>query len=756
MAIFKKRPLAAACFLLILFVTLTLLLDASRSLAVFVAIVILLLLLIAVSFWRGLTYTRLYLLLLCIGALLGAWRGMLDMKQGEALKTYVGSTVTAEFEVVEVSYTNAYSSELTVRLHTLNGVPANSKAALLLDRATPFRIGDLVGGTVALEDLTYENFYKNQQYQYRADGCRVILVSENAEEFSWIGRAPHAFRDWCERLQLSLGATISAHVEGEAGALLNAMLLGARKELSEDTERNFRRAGVSHLLALSGLHIGILAFLCDRFFLMLGADKKLRIVATVILLLLYLMMTGCALSTVRAIFMILVLYLAFFCRENADPLTSLFLAAALILLWQPYAIFSTSYQMTVLATFGILSFGKAGQMLLKKIPKCRGVRGVLLKCLGYALSSLLITSAAGFAVLPVQWITFGELSLITPLSNMLLIPLATPLLLFGLGVLLLFPIAPFALACEWLGTLMLTLTKVLASPDVMVSLRYDFVSVILPVCLVLGIVLLLIDLGKRGWIALTPIALFAVSFVTAWMVYLQVTAGQIGVIYRADGKNEGLLLVDGKDAMLCDLSGGSTAQLQNSWQIMQNAGATELDVLMLTHYHTTQTTAFSRFCRRVTIRALWLPPPQSEKELQILLTLTATAFEEGIAVTVYDYDTPLTVFGSGRVLVSEPLFQSRSVEPAFSLMLSGEECSVYYESAALSEYRREAKLAAPDVTADLFILGAHGPVPHDTVTLAAASDTTVLISSEEAVRRLAVREDLSYVLYPKLYRFLLQ
>ncbi len=756
MAILKKRPLAAACIVLILSAAWGYFLSLLWSAVLLVAATILFLVFFVISLWRGFSYPRLYLMLLCLGLLLGLGRSMLDRRQGEQLNNLMGSVVTAKFEVEEVSYTNAYSSELIVHLEALNGEEARGKAVLLLSYATPFLRGDLVSGSFVIEPLTYENFYENQQYQYRAKGCSAVLVSESAEGLILSGTVAHPIRDWCESLRLSLVATVSTHVKGEAGALLNAMLLGAREELSDSTRLDFQRAGVSHLLALSGLHIGILALLCDRLFWAFGADKRIRIAATLLLLLLYLMITGGSLSTVRAVLMILMLYLAFFCKETSDPLTSLCLAAALILLWQPYAIFSTSYQMTVLATFGILAFGRAQHMLLSILPKRKGRVGFLLRGVRAVLSSLLVTCCAGLFVLPVQWITFGEMSVITPLSNIILIPLTTPFLVLGLGVLLLFPIKPFALACELLGRLMLFISSVLAKPDVMVSLQYDFVPYILLICFILSALLLLLDLKKHAWLALSPIVLFAVSFTIALLIYQHATAGQITAIYRASGKNEGILLVGNGDAMLCDLSNGSVAQLQSSWTLLKEAGATEIDVLMLTHYHSAQKASFARFCERVTVRALWLPPPQNESDLQIFLALTDTALREEIEVTVYDYDTALTVFGGGTLSVSAPYVQKRSTESAGSLTLSFGESVLHYESAALSEYKRAAGVPEMTVDADLFILGSHGPIPHDTVTSAATGGSTVLIPNEEILRWLAVREDISYIVYPEVYHFLLQ
>lgn len=755
MGIFKKRPLAAGLCVMIVFAILGFFL-ASRVLApILFLLALAFLFLVVFSALRGATYTKLYLALLVFGALVGLLRTVLYLKPDSEATRVVGNTVTATFEVEEVTYTTSYASSVVVLVTSVNGEPTNEKAVLMLEQASPFRVGDLASGSFRIEDLTYENYYENQKFQLMGKGCLFVLVSEEEQSFAFLGRAYHPVRDWFEKIRFRLSATLSTYVDGEAGALLKAMLLGVREDLSDATVRDFKRAGVSHLLALSGLHVGILVLLMDSILFYVSAPKRLRMSIILLLLLLYLMISGCAVSTVRAVLMIALFYLSQFIRKSRDSITSLFIAAALIVLFHPFAVFSTSYQMTVLATFGILAYGRVHSLIYQRLPIKRRERAPLRKLWRWILSSSLITFAAGFAVLPVQCITFGEMSVITPLSNLALIPLATAFLVVGIFVLFLFPAPLFGFLAKGIGTLMLTLTKLFAIPDTMVSLSYDFVPYVLLPCLALAIVFLLVELKKHVFVAFLPIPLFVVCFFTALFVCYQ-SSGAVTGVYSLNGRNESIGLVTDGSAMLCDLSSGSTSALQNGWRALREEGATELDVLMLTHYHKAHKTSLSRFSQNETVRALWLPSPRSEEDMEILLSLVEIAWAANIPVTVYDYDKELTVFGSGTLLLTAPLFEKRSVEPALSLTVRFGESSFYYECAALSEYRREKGLEAPVVDADIFVLGAHGPRPHEAVIPCAALGSTVLIPNDEVLLNLEVREDLYYVVYPERYRFLLQ
>lgn len=496
MGILRKRPLAAGCFCFVLSVVLSAFFPQLKlwvMLAVFAAGLV-----VALLFRKRHPYASLYASLLLLGLLCGAGRIALDRALCAPLTDAIGTKAEVTVNVIEVSYESSYSCEYIVRVEELGARKTTGNAILRTTEELGLGKGTTLIAACQVHELSFESLYDGQEYRYAGDGNRVILIPE---EILDIYSAKHpGLSTRMEKLQQSAGVRLRDTLGGEAGNLAAAILFGRTDALGDLTVRNFRRSGVSHLLAISGLHLAVIAGAMERLLLWMRVGKRPRMLLTALFCVFYFFLTGGSYSTLRAMLLLFFVYLAFFLRKDADPLTSLLLAGALILLASPYAIFSTSFQMTMLSTFGILTFGKLRSVAKRIFPKGHGVLGLCTKACRAVFSSLVITTCATVALLPVQWLTFGELSLIAPVANLCILPLAAP---FMLGAMLCF----FLSFVPWLSALAIVpvrgiaeviffLTGKFSAMDAMLSLRYSFCAYILIPTYALLLLLLLIDLKK--------------------------------------------------------------------------------------------------------------------------------------------------------------------------------------------------------------------------------------------------------------------
>ncbi|MBN1834575.1 MAG: ComEC/Rec2 family competence protein [Spirochaetales bacterium] len=211
-------------------------------------------------------------------------------------------------------------------------------------------------------------------------------------------------------------------LEAPAAATLEALILGSREEISTELYEGFRASGSLHLLALSGLHAGILYLLVTRL-LAFVRSRGLRSLAAAAVLVAYLFVAGPRPSLFRAVVMILAAVLGRLLDRDARPLNLLALAAAALILIDPAAVLTLSFQLSFLAVAGILVLSPGLQGWLEKgLPS-------------FAAAALAYSTAAQAATAPLLLARFGVIHPIGLLAALPLIPLVTVFIWAGLGYL---------------------------------------------------------------------------------------------------------------------------------------------------------------------------------------------------------------------------------------------------------------------------------------------------------------------------------
>lgn len=203
------------------------------------------------------------------------------------------------------------------------------------------------------------------------------------------------------------GERIEALFSGNAGAA-KGMLLGDKSDLDEQTLSAFRDTGTAHLLAVSGLHVSVLA---GAFSLLFRKNAWVRFFAVAAFVALYAALTAFSPSVVRAGVMILFVLLAFPLRKRLDPVSSLSAAFVFVLLVNPYALWYAGFQLSFCAVYGLILLAP---LLQKPISR-----------LGSAASGLISASAAVvIATFPASVFFFGKAQLLSLVTNLFVLPLA--------------------------------------------------------------------------------------------------------------------------------------------------------------------------------------------------------------------------------------------------------------------------------------------------------------------------------------------
>ncbi len=224
------------------------------------------------------------------------------------------------------------------------------------------------------------------------------------------------------RLRMRLSEAIQKRIPGQPGAMSAAILTGDRAGLSEATREAMRRSNLAHLIAISGLHMGLLAgfvFALVRYGLALMGRPALiwptkRIAAGVALVAAtgYLWLSGAAVSTERAWIMVSVMLVAVMLDRRALSLRSVALAATILLVIEPESLIEPGFQMSFAATVAlIVGLGRWGRVS-RHLP--RWLRPVAMLC----LTSLI----AGAATAPIVAAQFHRLSEFGAFANLVAVP----------------------------------------------------------------------------------------------------------------------------------------------------------------------------------------------------------------------------------------------------------------------------------------------------------------------------------------------
>ena len=224
--------------------------------------------------------------------------------------------------------------------------------------------------------------------------------------------------------------------DGEGLALLSALTLGEKRDFPQELKENYSAAGASHILALSGLHLGVLYMLL-AFMLPLRGRKfiyrLLRELSIVLLLWGFVFVTGLSPSVVRSAILFTLISLGRMSGQEVSPLSSLSFAAVVMLLFSPHLLFDVSFQLSFAAVLSII-------LLVPHLHRLTGVHthGVVY---GYVANLLILSFVAQLGTLPFVWYHFGVFPIYFMLTNLFVVPLAFVLMMLAVAVWVLSPVA---------------------------------------------------------------------------------------------------------------------------------------------------------------------------------------------------------------------------------------------------------------------------------------------------------------------------
>lgn len=421
----------------------------------------------------------------------------------------------------EVLKPTAYSERYLARIRLLDTITVSGKVLLSIPKDSlrlALAVDDMVlaygnlkeiKGPLNPHQFDYKQYMERKGvYHQLALGSKSYIRTKNTS-WSLLGMAAH-FRDFTLQKLKSQPFTKTEF------AVMEAILLGQRNDLSDATYDDYKNAGAVHILALSGLHIGILLFLLQFLLAPLNRlpyGKRIQLLITLILLWSFAFVSGLSASIVRAVTMFSFVAYALYLNRPTNTLNIIALSLFFLLLIQPCYLFQAGFQMSYAAVFAIVWL----------YPKLEGLwkpPHIVLRKLWQLLA---VSFTAQLGVLPISLFYFHQFPGLFFVSNLIIVPFLG--LILGLGVLVLalsnLSILPKFLAHFYNGTIKImnqTIAWIARQDDFLFQeVPFDSASLVLSYVLIFALIFLSLKRSAKNMI-LVLLAIFLFQAYTLWQL----------------------------------------------------------------------------------------------------------------------------------------------------------------------------------------------------------------------------------------------
>jgi len=556
------------------------------------------------------------------------------------------------------------------------GVPI--KISLILKEELTLAPGDTVKVYASLYAPKGDKDFDALMY-YRGKG--IFLEAEEAD-YPVGAKVTKAEKLPLKYLYKALSNTLSKQFDklfsGDELSYLKALLLGNRSGLSPSVNLALANTGVSHVVALSGMHLTILA---EALYLVIGPYDKRKIIV-IPFLALYALMTGCAASVLRALVMQTLYILSRVFEKSADSLTSIAAALLFLLLLNPFMITDVGLQLSFLSTLGLIV---AAPKI--RVPgffyKRNAVFGPVLK---YIASTFVMTLSATLFTLPLLVLYFKRISLISPLTNLLIL-WSIPLVFIGGMLVLIVSFIYLPAAFFVSGAFSLVVRYDLFVVMRLASFKYSAVAAdSLQVLLFAGTLYLLlmiaVFIGKAARRILTYV--LAAGFCTAIFLLptTQPKRDEVRMTLLDVGDGEAILVMSRDFTLMIDCGGTdwkNAGDIASEYLLLR--GKDTINALVVTGFDDKYINGIHALCDLVAVKSIYLLNADYEK------TLRATApLDEKTAITYITGGKTLNCGSFGALLLVPPNYIDNSTDVSsadfISVLIDTKQSDVFIPGAA--------------------------------------------------------------------------
>ncbi len=557
--------------------------------------------------------------------------------------------------------------------------------------------GDVLRGAFKFRVTTPDG--ADEPTAHQGKGIFLLAYQEEDAELLKLVNPPQW--SYAARLKHGLTNIIEDCFPADTASFAKALLLGDRTGIDYETDTAFKLSGISHVIAVSGLHVTILFTLIN---ILCFKRRWLVAIFAIPALVLFAAVAGFSPSITRACIMQILMILAMLVGKEYDGPTELAFSCLVMLTANPLTITSVSFQLSVGCMIGIFLFSQpVRDYLTGKL--IRNKKSPLNKLKRWLAGSVAVTLSAMVTTTPLVALYFGAVSLVGVLTNLLALWVIS-LILHGIMLACLVSLFSAAAASAaasviaWPIRYVLMVSKVLASiPLSAVYTSSIYIVAWLVFCYLLLAAFLLSKKKKPALLACCAVIGLCLALAASWlepltddcrMTVLDVGQGQC-ILLQSEGKT-----------YLVDCGGSDEEEAADiAAERLLSQGIFRLDGVILTHFDADHSGGMAYLLSRIPADTLFVPDCTDEDEvLERLAPLVGQVIELRDNVILTYGDTKLSIFG--------PVVPDSGNESSLAILFRHENCDILI-TGDRSGFGERMLLKTADIpTVDILVAGHHG------------------------------------------------
>lgn len=617
-------------------------------------------------------------------------------------ESYFGRSAKILGTVAEIENKATSGEVITLTTYSVDDISLNYKFLIYVDSQDVLNVteGDVIEFYGTINEFKTDSAFFDERSYYLSRGYNGVIY--NISGIAELERGEPEI-DIFRSIQKFVTDRFILATDKRTGGFLSALLMGDKAYLHPSINLNFQLIGISHILALSGMHLVILCGAVKGVLSRLGFNKKTVVLISTLFALFYMAITGFSASVVRSAVMLAVTNILFLFMSTSDSYTTLPLSVIIILIFEPYAVYDLSLWLSAFATLGIIVFSDLEKKRtdIKTEDKPSFIRALLLS----VRESILASIFSMCAVYLLMAFFFKKFSILAPITT-LIYSLPINLMIFMAIILLFIPgISIYNTFLIWYTEIIVASAEMFSDiTPAIIFIDYPLVQVAIILLSVFYFGILVVKVENYKGISVILIVIYLLSSVLGFGLTRIDQNREEGYFSHNDNENS-FIIRSGDNLDYIYFGDYSIESAYNSYEHLVLERALKVNRLIIPTYSGTIDEFVDAFLAKNKTDYLYMPTPIGTDECVLSEYLADTLSLYGTTLVFYDIDEFIELGDYKFLLSCRQAYHGNDADCIFSIVYK-DMYYTYFSEGATETLPHYARLWS--VQSDYFIFGSIG------------------------------------------------